>query len=169
MKKLLLLIGIQFLFTVSLIAQQCTIPDNISLVEKEDYAPYHELVVECVGWLETTPFNEQQDKRKLVHTFLFKWLSGTPTLRVSMYMYHMEFISADTEKLLIPFLAGWARSIIESDFKISEYRGMAEGVKTVLTISNLPDAPKRNKELKRLAEEKKKGTLVAYLKQKTKD
>ncbi len=169
MKKSFLIIGIQLLFTTLLFSQQCTIPNNVSLVEKEDYAPYHGLIVDCVDWLETTPFNEQQDKRKLVEAFLLKWLSGTPTLKVSMHMYHMEFISADTEKLLIPFLAGWARSIIESDFKINEYNGMADGVRTVLKILELPEAPKKNRELKRLAKQEKKENLAAYLKQKTND
>ena len=97
---------------------------------------------------------------------MIKWLTGTPTLSISYTMYHSEVISVDTKNLMVPFLGGWARAIILSDFEIEKYTGMAEGIRTVLNVMELPGSPKKSREIKRLIKADKKGELIEYLKKK---
>ncbi len=167
MKNILLLVFLAFSSSI-VYSQDCEIPANVKLVDKEDYAPYHNLVVECVGWLESTPIKKEPRKRDQVNAFLIKWMTGTPTLSISYTMYHSEVISVDTKNLMVPFLGGWSRAIILSDFNLEKYEGMAEGIRTVLGVMELPGAPRKSREIKRLIKADKKGVLIEYLKKKDK-
>lgn len=72
--------------------EEWNVPQNYSLVNAEDYAPYNEDVVKCVDWLVNTPLDLQTSKRRDAHKFLMAWIGGSPEV--------MVIVSED----LVPFL-----------------------------------------------------------------
>ena len=85
---------------------------------------------------------------------------------VKINSYHLDLWSRDSDKLMPVFLGGWARAIIQADFEIDEYEGMAGGIRTLIKVHELDGAPKKSREIKRLIKADKKGELVDYLKKK---
>ncbi len=167
MRSVITTLLVLFLFnTVPLKAGDCELPKRIKLEAKEDYAPYHTLIVDCVDWLESPPFTTEKKKRRDVQAFVIKWMMGTPTLSVKINSYHLDLWSRDSDKLMPVFLGGWARAIIQADFEIDEYEGMAGGIRTLIKVHELDGAPKKSREIKRLIKADKKGELVDYLKKK---
>ena len=147
-------------------AAECELPPTITLSAKEDYAPYNQLVVDCVDWLENTSFKEQKNKRAKVQAFLIKWVTGSPSVHVQVTEYSMDIWSADTEKLMVLFLGGWSRASILADHKITDLDGLTAAVRTVLQAYTLDGAPRKSREIKRLLKAEEKGELTDYLKKK---
>jgi hypothetical protein len=74
-------------FTVlafSSIAQEFEAPKNYVLSKKEDYVKYEADILKSIDWLTTTPLNINLEKRKVVNTFVMKWLTGSPNISISI-------------------------------------------------------------------------------------
>jgi hypothetical protein len=133
------------------------------LEEKEDYAPYNQLIVECVQWLETTSFNQQTNKRKQVQSFIVKWVTGSPTVNVYLSSYPVDVWSADPDKLMVLFFGGWIRAAIASEFTISDHEAFTEGIRSLLRAYSFEGAPRKTREIRRLLRAEQKGELSKYL------
>lgn len=168
MKKSILLLLFIFSVTAAPVFAECTLPGKITLSAKEDYAKYNQLVVDCVGWLESTSFKTDRKKRSEVQAFIVQWVTGSPDTHVQIDSFALNVWSADSEKLMVLFLGGWSRASILADNDIEDIDALAEAVRTVLRGFELDGAPKKSKEIKRLIKAEEKGTLIEYLEKKTK-
>jgi hypothetical protein len=52
------------LIIFSATAQEFEVPKDYSLKKKEDYTKYEKDIIACINWLEETPLNQQEQKRK---------------------------------------------------------------------------------------------------------
>lgn len=104
-----------FLFCICFVstAQDFELPTNIKLDKAEDYAKYNTDIVNAVTWLENTPIEEQTDKRTLVSAFLMQWMSGTPTLTISVHAFQVELTEKNPD-LLMTFLGAYSKFVIEN-------------------------------------------------------
>ncbi|MEM6769137.1 MAG: hypothetical protein AAF597_01020 [Bacteroidota bacterium] len=64
--------------------QKFTIPKDAKFDVAEDYEAQHESVIAAVDYLEQTPPDQQPGYRKQVNAYLLQWLTGTPTVTLSL-------------------------------------------------------------------------------------
>jgi hypothetical protein len=160
---LLTLLGSLFLFG-QVYGQRFELPANYSFQTKEDYAKYEQDVIKAVNWLETTPLNQEDTKRKQVNIFLFRYIEGSPTVSIELQGYVTEF-SKKNPDLLIAFLGGWAKYKLENPTISDKVKLNTEGVRTVLRIYKLGGASK-DKNLEKMAKFTSEQELENWVKNK---
>jgi hypothetical protein len=127
----LLFLQITFINTIT-IAQQLRLPLNYKLEQKEDYAKYEKVIVDCVNWMESTPLDEQAPSRKDAYAFLFKWVEGSPTVTISLTAGLTKFTDKNTDLLFI-FIGAWTKYVIENPAQKENYEaGNLVGLKSAL-------------------------------------
>lgn len=164
-KILFLFLFVSLTSTVSLSAQEFEVPKNYSLVKAEDYEPYNQDVLNAIKWLENTPLDKQQDKRKNVSAFLMKWLTGSPKVSISINEYTIDLAEKNSELLMI-FLGGWAEASINNSYKISDTEGNIAGIKSVVKFynKNRKLGIKKNKTVEKLSKLKTDRDIEKWLK-----
>ncbi len=156
-------------------AQTFEIPKDYQLVTKEDYAPYEPDIVKCVDWLISTPIDKEREKRKEVSAFLIKWVSGSPSVHVSLDEKNLSFMDEKVPELLLVFIGGWVKNTIETNnykntvAKAKEdtdgmVAGNMAGIEAVINFYNnnkklLP----KNKSIENYIKLQKKGKLKSYI------
>jgi hypothetical protein len=65
-------------------AQEFVVPKEYVLVAKEDYSKYEKDIIACANWMETSPLDKDKQKRLDANAFMMKWLTGSPTVNVSI-------------------------------------------------------------------------------------
>jgi len=146
-------------------AQEFEVPENYSLVAAEDYEPYKQDILDAIQWLENTPLNEQEEKRKDVSAFFIKWLMGSPTVSVNLLAYTSDLSEKNPELLMI-FLGGWTHASIDQNYKISDVEGNIAGIKSVLAFynKNRKSGVKKNKTIEKLSKLKTDKDIEKWLK-----
>lgn len=166
------------LFIVSchiLSAQTFEVPKDYQLITKEDYAPYEPDIVKCVDWLIATPIDKEREKRADASAFFLKWISGSPTVHVTIDSKIVDFMDEKTPELLLIFMGGWAKNTIEtSNYKNTVAKsqedadgtvaGNMAGIEAVINFYNnnkklLP----KNKNVENYIKLQKKGELKSYI------
>ena len=140
-----------FFSFVSINAQEFEVPENYSLVAAEDYEPYKQDILNAIEWLEITPLNEQEEKRKEVSAFFMQWVTGSPTVSISLLPYVLDLSEKNSELLMI-FLGGWTKASIDQNYKITDTEGNIAGIKSVLAFysKNRKAGINKNKTIEKL-------------------
>lgn len=146
--------------------QTFEVPANYAFKTKADYARYEPEVIQAVKWLENTPLNQEDDKRKQVYLFIFTYVQGSPTVSIELQGYVAEFSKKNPE-LMIAFLGGWTRYKLENPSVTDALTLNTEGLKTVLKIYRLGGAAK-DKGLEKLARLSSDQELQDWVKSKIK-
>jgi hypothetical protein len=150
MKNLIALVAFSFSFV--LFGQDYTPPSNYKLKKASDYDKYEAEILKCIDWLEKTPINEKVAQHKEANAFFFTWISGSPTVSVTLYDYVGKF-SEVYSQYLITFLGGGTKLILsDKSKKFSEEEIQFAGLKAVIEqYKNNPET-KRDKLMTELAE-----------------
>jgi hypothetical protein len=131
--KTCLTLTILGLFTISAAAQSYKPPKNYKLKKKSDYAEYEDEVLDAVNWLESTPVNQDVEKRQAASVFLIQWMTGAPDVTIELQAYVMP-LTKKNEELLITFMGAWTRFALENpdeaddNFK-ANYAGLESMIK----------------------------------------
>jgi hypothetical protein len=146
--------------------QSFEVPANYAFKTKADYAKYEPDVIEAVKWLEKTPLNQEDNKRKDVNLFVFTYVQGSPTVSIGLQGYVTDF-SKKNPQLLIAFLGGWTKYKLENPAVTDQLILNTEGMKTMLKIYKLGGAAK-DKGLEKLARLSSDQELQDWVKSKIK-
>jgi hypothetical protein len=119
-------------------------------------------VINTVNWLENTPFNEQADKREQLNALLFVWITNSPTVTLTLNADVLVFTKKNPE-LLITFMGGWTKYVLENDYSKNDYAGSLAGINSVLKVYET-GLLKKDKKIEELIEMKKNGELESWLK-----
>jgi len=146
-------------------AQEFEVPKNYSLVAADDYEPYKQDILNAIHWLENTPLNEQEDKRKEVSAFFMQWATGSPTVSISLLPYVLDLSEKNSELLMI-FLGGWTKTSIDQNYKITDTEGNVAGIKNVLAFysKNKKSGINKNKTIEKLLKLKTDKDIEKWLK-----
>jgi hypothetical protein len=109
----LVAVAVSLFVSFQAIAQDFTVPVDYKLVAKEDYAPYEKDVVAASKWLQATPLNEQEAKRKETSAFVIQWISGSPTVNVTIYSIIMD-LEKKNPGMLVIYMAAAAQYVLET-------------------------------------------------------
>lgn len=114
-----------------LFAQDFSVPEGYRLEKADDYSGYEQDVIDCVEWMLRTPLNEEVAKRKEAEKFLFKWISGSPTVSVDINPSILTFMES-SPSLLIIFLGGWTKYALETGEYNNKVGGNLAGLEAVI-------------------------------------
>lgn len=168
-KRLVFLIMILFVFGINQIkSQNFEVPKDYVLEAKDDYSKYEKDIIACANWMENSPLDKDVAKRKDVNTFFMKWLTGTPTVSVSI---SADLVVKYTEKnpdLLMIFMAGWTRYSLENNYSKDQQNGYFEGYKSIINVYKKGFGIKKDKNLEKLIKIYDKGELENWIKENVK-
>jgi hypothetical protein len=152
-----------FLFTQSVNAQDdFTLPENISLKDKEDYAKYEKLVIQAALWLEKTDMDKDTDKRKKIEAFIIKWVAGTPAFTLSLDV-PVSILSDRNPELLSLYIASYARNILENKKESNNFSATKAALKSITFVYKKGIDVSRNKQLEKMGKFTSEGQWDDYI------
>lgn len=163
MKQLLLSLAFTIL-SLGAWAQIETANLDVALEQAQDYKEQETLVIDCINWWQTTPVGEQADLRKKVNAFLFRWMSGSPTVSLEL---REEFLAPDCPECLMAFMAGWTKYSLENNYAKDQVACTLAGI--VYTIDFYEKNRKhlaKNNRIQQFIKMQKKGKLESYIQSK---
>jgi len=157
-----------FLFTlvffsaIPVIAQEDELLTDIPKT-KEEFIASEKKLLATINWLEKTPLNEQEAKRKQLNAIVTAWIINSPT--VSLEVSAKTMPSSDKNKeMVIFFMAGWTRYSLENNYSKDVLQGTIAGLKTALGVYKNNPGIKKDKALDKLAAIDEKNELEAWVK-----
>jgi hypothetical protein len=144
-------------------SQEFEVPKDFNPKTKEDYVATEKDVIACADWLENSPLDQAESKRIEANAFLMKWLTGSPTVTVSL---DADILLKSTDKnphLLMIFLGGWTRYSLQNNYSKDVHKGYYEGFKSVITVAKKGVGLKKDKDLDKMVEIYDKGELEKWV------
>lgn len=120
------------LFTTALFAQDFTVPKDIALETEADYVAQNENVVAAVNWLRDTHINNETKKRTRINAYLLQWLTGTPTMTLTLNADLADY--GDCGDCLMLYMGGYAKTVIESGNKDDQLAANLGAINTLITF-----------------------------------
>lgn len=147
--------------SISALAQELEIPNDLKLEKAEDYQKTEPLVIRSVEWLLKTPVSENPEKRKEVHTFLMKWMTGSPTVSIALVS---GIVPLDSSDCLMSFMGGWTKYSLENEYSKNKIACAVAGAENAIAFyeKNKSELGK-NADMEKLIKQQKKGTLKKYI------
>ena len=159
MRHLILLLTL--CLNLSLVAQELDIPKDVTYEGEADYAAQAETVVAVTDWLLETPVNMDPYKRQQANTYLMQWLTGTPTVTLSLSQDVVPFM--DCGECLMAYMGSYAKHAIRQPDREAKNWNYA-AVKDVLSFYEANKAAVgKNKSLEKFAKLEAKGKLEAKI------
>ena len=149
-------------------AQDFEVPKNFNPKTKDDFAAFEKDVIACVNWLETTPPDQNIEKRKDAGAFLIQWISGSPTVTISLDAQAVVKVTDKNPQLLVLFLGGWTRYALQNNYSKDIYKGYYEGLKSVVGVAKKSAGLKKDKDLDKVVAIYDKGELENWIKENVK-
>jgi len=163
MKAQLVLLVILFLGLAPIAqAQKFDVPENYQFNDKSDFEKYEPDFLKAVDWFERTPYNEQRLKRREVANFIMDWIEGCPYVVVET-SDDINELGANNNDLLIMYLAGYAKYVLQSHMLGAETSARMAGMKALLAKYQKDKAFIKDKHVERLAKLDQQGELGAWL------
>jgi len=160
--KLLLLI-VCMLAAYSSFSQQFEVPQNVQLQTKEDFVKYEKDVITATNWLEAVPIGTDDGKRKLVSAFILQWITGSPTVTISVNTFATKLADKNPE-LVILFMASYTRHALQNNYDTSMINGYVAGVKSVVNLYKLGGKVKKDKFVLEAVKASDDGKLEDWIK-----
>lgn len=129
---------------------------------KEEFAASEKNVIATIDWLEKTPFNTEENKRKNQQALLFTWLSNSPTVTVELDENIVTFMKKNPD-LLITFMGGWTKYCLQNNYSKDKVQGSIEGIKSVIRVYK-SQTLKKDKEVEKYIALEEKGELENWVK-----
>jgi hypothetical protein len=164
MKKIIIVIISVCFMSLSTTAQNIDIPEDVTLKVAEDYQKYESLVLESINWLSETPINLNPSKRKEVNTFLMKWMTGSPTVSISLVE---GLVPLDCPDCLMAFLSGWTKYSLENNYSDDKVKCAIAGIENAINLYNKNKSTiGKNSDLEKLIKKMNSGKLEKYVESK---
>lgn len=129
---------------------------------KEELIAIEDNVLATIKWLEETPIDQEEAKRKLQYSFLVAWITKAPNVSIELHSYSVDLAKKNSD-MLIFFMAGWTKYSLENNYSNDAIKGNLAGVKLVLEMYQ-KDGFKKDKFLQKLQKLSDKGELEGWVK-----
>lgn len=131
-------------------------------VEATDYKEMDQSFLNSMAWLETTPIDKFEEKRKKQMGYILSYCMGSPDITLTLNATFIDFNKKNTD-FLVFFLGGWARYCINNNYKNNEIKGTVAGLESVIAQYKTGQY-KKDKFVEKLLELEKQGTLEGWVK-----
>ncbi len=162
MKIILSLFSLFALLTLTLHAQEYNAPIDPKLEKAEDYAKYEPDVIKCIEYLEKTPISSSNERRD-ANAFLFKWISGSPTVTIDLRPYLMGLVKENKDFLMI-FMGGWTKFAIQNPDVKDKMKGHLAGLQAIVRVYIQNPGIRKDEAVEAIVKAEKNGALEDWLK-----
>lgn len=131
---------------------------------KEEFIASEKKVLATIDWLENTPINQEEEKRKSLNALLLVWVTNSPTVTLEINADALTF-TEKTPDLLVIFMGGWIRYSLENNYSKDAVQGTLAGIKSAIKVYKT-GLLKKNKEMEKLIETDEKGELENWVRKK---
>lgn len=128
----------------------------------EEYKANEPNVIATVDWIENTPIDENEELHKLQYGLLLQWISGSPTVTLSLQGYVTEYAKKNSE-LLIVFMGGWAKYALQNEYTTDALQCNLAGVQSMIKVYKTGKL-KKDKKMDELVKLDADGKLETWLK-----
>ena len=132
----------------------------------EEFKASEKKVLATIDWLESTPINEQRDKRDFQNAALLTWITNSPTVTVEVNADILTFIKKNPD-LLVIFMGGWTRYSLQNNYSKDVVEGTIAGLKSAIKVYKT-GLLKKDKAMQAYVDLDDKGELESYVKSKLK-
>lgn len=159
---------INLIFTLTILANTVYAQDLLVDVPKtrEDFIASEKNVVATIDWLENTPLNQEEEKRKDQNALLIRWITDSPTVSLEINADVIPFFKK-TPELLPIFMGGWTRYAIQNNHSKDAVEGSIAGLRSAIKVYKT-GLLKKDKEMEKLVERDNNGELESWVKSKIK-
>lgn len=133
----------------------------------EDYKANEPNVIATVDWIENTPINENEELHKMQYGLLIQWISGSPTVTLSLQAYVMDYTKKNSDLLAI-FMGGWTRYALQNEYTTDALQCNLAGVQSMIKVYKTGKL-KKDKKMDELVKLEADGKLEAWLKDQIKE
>jgi len=145
---ILILLGLHFFLGVEA-QSNFTLPENIQLHTKEDYARYENTVKESAIWLEKADLDKEREKRTEVNNFIVKWTTGSPQVSILINPELVKLTERNPD-LLIIYMANFSKCILENKAEPNTLKASKEGIISIMNVYKRGLSVKKNKVMENL-------------------
>lgn len=129
---------------------------------KEEFISSEKKVIATINWLETTPLNQEPEKRKMQNALLIAWLTNSPTVTLEINADILTFTKKNND-LLVFFMGGWTRYCLENNYSTDAVKGNLAGIRSAMNVYKTGIAIKKDKAMDKLIEMENKGELEKWV------
>ena len=159
--KLFLLANL-ILVSTFVLGQNFEVPANYQFNTKDDYSRYEKDIIDATKWLQSTPFNEQKEKRQEVSAFVVKWINGSPTVNVEINPTIMNF-EEKNQGMLALYMAGSAKYVLENNYSKDMRAKHKAALKGMIAVYKSGKGIKKDKKMEKLIKSDEDGKLDEWL------
>lgn len=163
MNSLIRSFGILMFFVVSVpaIAQEEELLTDLPAT-REEFTKSETAVINTVNWLENTPTDKYQEKRKLLTMNLTAWIVNSPSVTINLRDKTTPFIKKNNS-LMIYFMGGWTRYSLQNNYSKDEVKCTLAGIRCAMKIYQADKGMKKDKSMDKLIELDGKGDLESWI------
>jgi hypothetical protein len=129
---------------------------------KEEFVKSEPAVINLVDWMESTPLDQDSDKRKEMNALLLGWLTNSPTVTVEVNE-KVTPMSKKNPDLLAVFLGGWTKYSLQNGYSKDVVKCNLAGIKSVIKVYKMGGGIKKDKDIDKLVELDSKNELEPWI------
>ncbi len=138
------------------------VPENVVLIEKDDYPKYEADVVKATNWLEATDLDKENHKRNLTSAFLLKWITGSPTVTVDISKKLSDIYGKNADLLML-YMARYSSHYIENKATATKASAIKAGLISIMNVYNKGINIKKSKEMLKVIKANEENKLDEYI------
>ena len=138
--------------SAKIFCQDFKVPENYVFNTKDDYDKYEKDVINCVNWIENTPISQDAETRTRANAFIMKWVTGSPTVSLTLNDKIISKITANNPQLLIFFIGGWTRYSLENNYSRDKVKGTCAGLKCLVNVYKKGIGVNKDKDIDKLVD-----------------
>jgi hypothetical protein len=159
----LLLLSVCSIFSFSVFAQDAELLESLPKT-KEEFKTSESRVLATINWLESTPLNQDEAKRKQQNALLIAWITDSPTVTIELNSNVLTFTKKNSD-LLIIFMGGWTKFALENAYSKDVFVGSLAGVKAAIKFYKMGNGIKKDKAMDKLVTLEENGELAKWVKE----
>jgi hypothetical protein len=129
---------------------------------KEEFVKSEPLVINTAEWLESTPLNQEPEKRKQLNTKFLEWLTNSPSVTVTLNAKLVSFEKKNPD-LMFVFMGGWTKYSLQNGYSKDLVQCNLAGIKSAVKLYQLGNGIKRDKEMEKLIDMDTKNSLEGWV------
>ena len=131
-------------------------------VTKDEFVASEKKVIATINWLEDTPLDQDEEKRKAQYALLVVWLTNSPTVTIEVNSRILTFTKKNSD-LLIIFMGGWTKYCLENNYSSDLTKGNIAGIKSAIKVYKKGISLKKDKAMDKIIELDDKGELEKWV------
>lgn len=130
---------------------------------KDEFIESEKRVLATINWLESTPLDQEEDKRKSQYALLTAWIINSPTVTIEVNSKTLTF-NKKNDNLLMFYMAGWSRYALLNHYSKDVVQGNLAGIRMAMGIYKKGVGVKKDKEMEKLIKLEENGELEKWVK-----